>query len=245
MEDHRLPGGERRCLARQSSATGGITCTSALIGAAAGGAIAGELSVAAETSGSSGTNLSAINVPASSLEDNRAGAGAVSAAESESSEGTVALAMSPKWSDVLKRGRRKRAEGRLLVNQHAGNAARKRTKPIVGTGAQSNIKVVQTKLVSVFATKFSPDLDAGTLANYLKGKLGRDILCERIDSVNTRYSSFKVCVECNDVAEMYTPELWPEGSVVRRYYEPRNVKGAKATAVSDTTAPSGAVSLLP
>ena len=40
--------------------------------------------------------------------------------------------------------------------------------------------------------------------------------------------------------KMYRPELWPEGSVVLRYYEPRNVKGpGKAAPASDTT-PGGA-----
>ncbi len=34
------------------------------------------------------------------------------------------------------------------------------------------------------------------------------------------YSSFKLCVECSDIAKMYNPELWPEGSIVWRYYEP-------------------------
>lgn len=27
--------------------------------------------------------------------------------------------------------------------------------------------------------------------------------------------------ECKDVAEMYNPEIWPVGSYVRRFYEPR------------------------
>ncbi len=65
-------------------------------------------------------------------------------------------------------------------------------KPIIGTGARGNISVVRTKLVSVFATKFTPDLNAETLSNYLKEKLGRDVNCQRIDTMNNRYSSFKV-----------------------------------------------------
>ena len=104
----------------------------------------------------------------------------------ESAEGS-APSMSPVWSAVLKRGRCKRTEScNVLMKRHTGNPARKRSKPVVGTGVQGNIKVVQTKMVSVFATKFSPDLGAGTLANYLKDKLGRDVLCERIDTVNNR-----------------------------------------------------------
>ena len=88
--------------------------------------------------------------------------------------------------------------------------------PIYGTGAESNIKAVRTKLVNIFATKFLPDLDAGALEQYLRDKLGRVVQCNRIDTGNARYSSFKVSIECEEVAEAYNPEIWPVGSLVRR-----------------------------
>lgn len=72
-------------------------------------------------------------------------------------------------------------------------------------------------------TKFAPDLNAETLAKYLSGQLGRSVTCQRIVTAGNRYSSFKVSAECNEVEEMYNPELRPEGSVVRRYYKPRKV----------------------
>lgn len=90
------------------------------------------------------------------------------------------------------------------------------------------------KMVSVFATKFTPDLDAATLANYVGGKLGRIVNCQRIETLGSRYSSFKVWAECNEVQEMYRPDLWPAGSVVRRYYESRKV-GVMGTASSGAT----------
>ena len=65
-----------------------------------------------------------------------------------------------------------------------------------------------------------------------------------MNNVNNRYSYFKVCAECKDVEKMYRPELWPEGSVVLRFYEPRNVKApGKAAPASDTT-PGGAAVML-
>ena len=93
--------------------------------------------------------------------------------------------------------------------------------PIVGTSLVSTIKTVKTKLVSVFATKFAPDLDAETLSLYLKEKLHRDVTCVKIDNDRSRFGSFKVTAECDNIADMYSPELWPEGAFVRRYYEPR------------------------
>lgn len=38
---------------------------------------------------------------------------------------------------------------------------------VVHTGPTGNIKIVKTKLVSVFASKFTPYLDAGTLKEKL------------------------------------------------------------------------------
>ncbi|KAI9544828.1 hypothetical protein NQZ68_042202 [Dissostichus eleginoides] len=130
--------------------------------------------------------------------------------------GTVSVCVSPGgtavnsqiWSQVVKqgRGRRNKAEGQsALSKQHVGRPERRMPKPIVGTAAQGNIKVVRTKLVSVFAIKFSPDLDAETLSEYLSEKLVRDVNCQRIDTASNRYSSFKVCAECNEVAEMFNP----------------------------------------
>lgn len=107
-----------------------------------------------------------------------------------------------------------------------------------------NIKMVKTKLVSVFATKFSPDLDAETLSAYLREKLGHDVSCQKIDTIHRRFGSFKVSAECNELGEMYNPELWPEGVSVRRYYEPRRagaIGSNTALAAGEMSGPAGAL----
>lgn len=81
-------------------------------------------------------------------------------------------------------------------------------------------------MVSVCATKFDPNLDANTLSVYLKEKLVREVNCLKIELTRSRFSSFCVTAECNNVAEMYDPQLWPAGSFVRRYFEPRQPRGA-------------------
>lgn len=138
---------------------------------------------------------------------------------------------SPKWTQVVKKSRRATTEDTAAEprNLAPGQVKRARlTKPIVGTGTMGNIRTVKTKLVSVFASRFSPELDEATLALYLKEKLGRDVTCNKLDTVHNRFSSFKVCAECNDVKEMYDPDVWPEGALVRRFYEPRRVGNTRA-----------------
>ena len=133
-------------------------------------------------------------------------------------------AVSPKWSRVVKEGRRvKHATGKSpMPSKPRLNPSReKKTSGIVGTGAGGSIQAITTKSVSVFATRFSPDLEPHSLASYLREKLGRDVTCEKIDTVQTRFSSFKITAVCKEVGEMYEPQLWPEGTFVRRYFEGR------------------------
>ena len=74
--------------------------------------------------------------------------------------------------------------------------------------------------------------------------LGREVQCKKIDTVQSRFGSFKISAECNEVSEMYVPELWPEGAHVRRYYEPRRegIVGM-STAARGKSVPNGAVAL--
>lgn len=84
----------------------------------------------------------------------------------------------------------------------------------------SNIQVITTKLVSVFAARFSPDLDADTLCDYLTETLGnKSVTCRKIETARNRYSSFHITAECNDISDMYNPQLWLARIYVRRYYE--------------------------
>lgn len=167
----------------------------------------------------------------------RDGTVAVDAATGKDPAGSVSSTGSPSWSKVARNGRawQKTMFVATALGGHATTAGRKRSGPasIIGTGTMSTIKTVKTKIVSVFATKFSPELDADTLADYLKSKLNRVVTCQKIDNARSRVGSFKVTAECNDIGEMYTPELWPEGALIRRYYEPR-----KASVVGFCRVPS-------
>lgn len=87
--------------------------------------------------------------------------------------------------------------------------------------------MVTTKLVSLFVTRFDPALEADTLREYLIGKLNNaSVTCKKIATMQSRYSSFHVTAECNDIAVMYNPDLWPAGTYIRRYYELRKTGGA-------------------
>lgn len=142
------------------------------------------------------------------------------------------------WSTVAKRHRPHSAAtlGRPKPRLNRPQQREKRSG-IVGTGPGSSIRTVKTKMVSVFATRFAPELEADTLSLYLQKKLGREATCTKIDSSQSRYSSFKVVAECDDVKDMYDPALWPEGAFVRHYYEVRKPKAIVAFGDAKMNAP--------
>ena len=145
----------------------------------------------------------------------------------------------PNWSRVVKVGHRlKHVTGDTTTKPKPQRKPPREKKAggIVGTSAGGNIRVIKTRLVSVFATKFSPTLDPETLVSYMKDKLGREVTCQKLDTVQTRFSSFKVTAECTEVAEMYDPNIWPEGVFVRRFYEARRPNVATVG-----SAPAGSV----
>ena len=135
---------------------------------------------------------------------------------------------SPAWSTVVERGKSKHQKPLIAPLQpKSGRPIQTRLKRgqkktgIIGTGTESNIPVIKTKLVSVFATRFSPTLEADTLCSYLTEKLGKSVTCRKIETISNRFSSFHVTAECSEVADMYDPQLWPVGIYVRRYFEAR------------------------
>ncbi|CAM4518873.1 unnamed protein product [Leuciscus chuanchicus] len=78
-------------------------------------------------------------------------------------------------------------------------------------------------------------------ARFSWDQLGREVTCQKITSVNNRFASIKVSTKCNDVVEMYKPEIWLVGAYVRRFYEQRSrsgVAGANRAGLAVTGASS-------
>ena len=127
------------------------------------------------------------------------------------------------WTDVVKR-KKVKPQTQLSHQPAQSQSVQKKDKKkpgLVGTAKIANITTVQTKIVNVFATKFTPDLEAATLRDYLKGKLNLQVQCRKIDTQSKRFASFQVTTECVDPKVLYDPSIWPTGAFVRRYYEPR------------------------
>ena len=125
------------------------------------------------------------------------------------------------WSLVVSKGIKKATPKERPAPARGKREQRKRPPGIIGTVAESRISVITTKRVSIFATRFSPEVDAETLRSYLSEKLAnKSVACRKIESQGSRYGSFHVTADCKEVADMYSPQIWPAGVYVRRFFEP-------------------------
>lgn len=134
---------------------------------------------------------------------------------------TSTLPRTPQWTSVVKKGQKKTAPQNAAVQPRFKQAHPKRelkNVEITGIGTEGKIQVITTKLVSVFATKFAPSLEADTLYNYLIEKLGNEtVTCCRMESAHCRFSSFQITSECVNICyvqpatlacwNIYTPVL--------------------------------------
>ncbi|XP_011661635.2 uncharacterized protein LOC105437100 [Strongylocentrotus purpuratus] len=135
------------------------------------------------------------------------------------------------WNQVVRRG------GNMKTPPVGGDPSRpvqvlhtpmqpKRKPGIVGKASSGRIQAVQTKLVNVFATRFDPELDADTLGDFLQEKINDTVTCNKIVTERSRFGSFHISAVCQNVEDMYDPDVWPEGVFVRRYYEPRKLQAS-------------------
>ncbi|KAF4098010.1 hypothetical protein G5714_022018 [Onychostoma macrolepis] len=76
-----------------------------------------------------------------------------------------------------------------------------------------------------------------------KGGHGLDSLCELKNACEGETAGaptveYDVGLEVTSGAGSWRPELWPEGSIVRRYYEPRKVRAVGADIAASTSGAS-------
>ena len=138
----------------------------------------------------------------------------------------------PVWSMVVKKGKKKSTPRTRQTHRTLEPSREKqehnRNMGVFGT-AVSSITAVTTRRVSVFATKFSQDLEADVLRDYLANKLSNaSVTCQKIESATSRFGSFHITAVCKEVADMYRPEVWPAGIYVRRFFEHRKPKVSRA-----------------
>lgn len=107
-------------------------------------------------------------------------------------------------------------DGFIMVQTKRNRRVRPST---VGTGTENShgfeSGVVRTWL---YLGRVKKSVDNEIVVKYIKTKLkdDEDVLCEEVNPLGF-YKSFKVGVTSKHHEELYKPEFWPTGTIVRRF----------------------------
>ena len=117
-------------------------------------------------------------------------------------------------------------------NSSMGNRwSDKRNKPMCRIGAKKTgghlSMPLGRKMVSVFVSRLRPECSVDDLRSWLKGSLPNIVSIDRLPARYDSYASFKcICLiesrtMSHAIESALDPKIWPEGSLVRRYFEPK------------------------
>lgn len=95
-----------------------------------------------------------------------------------------------------------------------------RPEPIKGTGVNSNelgFPLAQ-KQSWLFISGYGANAPPEIVSKYLREKINIECVCEKIKTRKDHFqSSFKVRIPSNNVADVLSPDLWPEGIMVNHF----------------------------
>ena len=102
---------------------------------------------------------------------------------------------------------------------------RKRQNNIVGAKNMKSVGLIKGAVRSADLYIGNCDLDVSeeSLTKYIEEEVGVNAInCSILVSKNVRCKSFKVELSIKDRQKVLVPEIWPEGIIVRKFYNPRN-----------------------
>ena len=121
--------------------------------------------------------------------------------------------------------------GEKLFETKPKSRTTRRPKPICGKATgQSTVAVDGIRCANIFMTRFCPETMTGDIESLVKSVLPK-VSSVKVEQQKTRfdsYSSFSVeiCVARSNFDELigavYSPDTWPAGILVRRYYRNKN-----------------------
>lgn len=110
---------------------------------------------------------------------------------------------------------------------------RRPTQTVVGTSKSANEFKGIKKKVWLHVGRVQPGTECHSVVAHLKGKIpNAEFIVEKIDSPYNDYVSFKVGADFEHHDTLNSFEIWPEGTVVRRYnfFRSKRINNARAEA---------------
>ena len=78
------------------------------------------------------------------------------------------------------------------------------------------------RTADIFISNCDTEVTADSLGRYIYDEFKVKVQkCENLVTRYNDYKSFKVSLLVNDRVKLLNPELWPEGIICRKFYNPR------------------------
>ena len=108
-------------------------------------------------------------------------------------------------------------EGYTLVQR------KKRRPPLIGKRNDSALSVIKGKRSKVFISRLSPESTSKDIEDFINKTFKvSHITCEKLKTKHNSYASFKIDMVVTDSTNVFLPENWPDGVLVRKYFTPKN-----------------------
>ena len=99
---------------------------------------------------------------------------------------------------------------------------RKRTatkpKAVIGTKCATTLKAKAGRFTAVFVSRLDPDTTEADMELYVRETHNLKSTCSKLRSKHDSYASFKVEVFCQNLSDFYSPDKWPAGIYLRRFF---------------------------
>ena len=89
---------------------------------------------------------------------------------------------------------------------------------VVGKMQHSAVKAKTGRYAAVFVSRLLPDTTTQQMEAFVQEAHHLVSKCSKLETKHDSYSSFKIEVTCDNIADIYDAGKWPEGAYVRRYY---------------------------
>lgn len=94
--------------------------------------------------------------------------------------------------------------------------SRRRRNIIFGNKIDNDLEVA-VKEVDLHIWRLAPNVTEQDVVKYIKKSKDEDVNCERLNA-RGNYSSFKVTIKETSMADLMSPEFWPEGVAIDRFF---------------------------
>ena len=196
--------------------------TSGAKSGATGGVKSGATSVATSdpTSGATSDARSGATIGATIGRTSGAKSGATSGAKSGPTSGVTS---GSSGGETRRTSLSARADGDgyiTVARKRASNVDNRQMKrPVIGTRSDGNtLKVSSGRFISIFVSRLDPSVSCDALSAYINDVHSINAKCEQLITKYNSYASFKVDVTCNDMSTFLSPDKWPQGVYLRKFF---------------------------